>query len=452
MRKRLKSLFTSDGLKARAARGVSMSIVSMVGQNGLRLISNLILTRLLVPEAFGLMAIIGVFTTGLQMFSDLGIKTSIIRSPRDDEDFLNTAWTMQILRGAVLGLGCAAIAYPLSLVYDEPMLFPLMVFVGLNPFVSGFVTTNQSTARRKLYLSRVVMIRLLGQVVGILAMVAVAWFTRSVWALAMGTVVGSAARVLMYRAWMPGIVNRFRWEPEAVREIFNFGKFVFLSTMVTFLITQGDKLVLGLYISTGLLGVYNIGYTLGILPLFLIQGVLRGVIFPIYRMRPPAESVQNQRNLFRIRRTLISAALAGNALLALIGVPLVDFMYDDRYILAGPVISLMCLASVPLIVFEGYGNALMAHGDTRRMFYVQVVTVVVQMTLLFLAITQIGLFGAVIVPGIAAVITYPMLRTYVKRYKALDAKGDIFFMVAGLTVTGTICWFNRDAILQLMTM
>jgi O-antigen/teichoic acid export membrane protein len=74
------------------------------GNNALRLGSNLILTRLLFPEAFGLMALVQVFLTGLQMFSDFGLQASVIRSsPRRGSGFLHTAWTVQILRGACCG-------------------------------------------------------------------------------------------------------------------------------------------------------------------------------------------------------------------------------------------------------------------------------------------------------------------------------------------------------------
>ena len=70
------------------------------------LASNLILTRLLFPEAFGLMALGSVVLVGLQMFSDAGIGPSIAQSPRgDDPEFLDTAWTAQVLRGVILWLG-----------------------------------------------------------------------------------------------------------------------------------------------------------------------------------------------------------------------------------------------------------------------------------------------------------------------------------------------------------
>lgn len=449
---KLKAFLRDDGLKARAARGVSMSMVSMFGENFLRLISNLILTRLLAPEAFGLMAIVGVFIAGLQMFSDFGVRASIVQSKRgDDPDYLNTAWTMQILRGGVLALCCAVIAYPVAVLYDEPILFPLILANGLNPLISGFITTNTATARRNIYLARFVTLKLIAQTLNIVLMSILAYLTQSVWSLLAGSIFGVCLQLVLYRAYLPGIVNRLRWEKEAAVEIFHFGKFVFLSTMVSFLLTQGDKLILGLFISTALLGIYNIGYVMGHLPVVLIRAVTNTVVFPLYRMRPPAESAHNQANIFRAQRGLIAGALGVNIILGLFGIPLVDFLYDDRYSLAGPVIVLMAIANVPLVIFDVYAKALMAHGDTKKMFQIQLITVLVQITLLLPGVKYFGIAGAIIAPGVATLLTYPVLRGYVSRYKALDTKGDMLFLIAGVAVSGLLCWYHRAELMQLFT-
>ena len=87
-------------------RGSFLTVLNFGGHNILRLGSNLILTRILFPEAFGLMALVQVVLAGTEMFSDFGIRGSIVQSSRgDDPVFLNTAWTVQIGRGVLLGLG-----------------------------------------------------------------------------------------------------------------------------------------------------------------------------------------------------------------------------------------------------------------------------------------------------------------------------------------------------------
>ncbi len=78
----------------------------------LRLISNLLTTRLLVPEAFGIMALANTFVLGLALFSDVGLGQSVVRSKRsEDPAFTNTVWTLQALRGCLIWSLCLGLAF-----------------------------------------------------------------------------------------------------------------------------------------------------------------------------------------------------------------------------------------------------------------------------------------------------------------------------------------------------
>ena len=73
--------------------------------------SNLVMTRLLMPEAFGVMSIATTVMVGLAMFSDLGLRQFIVQSSRgNDPSYLNTAWAIQILRGALLWVVSVAVS------------------------------------------------------------------------------------------------------------------------------------------------------------------------------------------------------------------------------------------------------------------------------------------------------------------------------------------------------
>ena len=121
------SMMRGDGARARVMRGTLMTAVNFGGSKGLRLVSNLILTRILFPEAFGMMALITVFSGALEMFSDTRINASIIQSKRGHERiYLNTAWTIQILRGILLYMAALFFAVPAAEFYGEPMLAELL--------------------------------------------------------------------------------------------------------------------------------------------------------------------------------------------------------------------------------------------------------------------------------------------------------------------------------------
>lgn len=124
----------------------------MVGfgiSRALRLAGNLVLTRLLFPEAFGIMALVEMVLHGIQMFSDMGIVTGVIRDPRgDDQHFLNTAWTLQVIRGCGLWLVTCIAAYPVSIVYQEPVLALLLPVAGFSALANGFTATSVLSLRR----------------------------------------------------------------------------------------------------------------------------------------------------------------------------------------------------------------------------------------------------------------------------------------------------------------
>lgn len=428
-----------------------MTILSFGGGNILRLISNLILTRILMPEAFGLMALVQVFIIGLEMFSDTGINVSIIQSKRgEDRDFLNTAWSIQVVRGALLWLLCCLIAYPVGQLYGEPLLAALLPLAGLSLLVMGFTPTKVASANRNLQLGRLTAIELATQAVGIVIMVALTWWLQSVWALAIGNVITTLLRVVTQQVFLPGIRNRFFWEKDAFWELFNFGKFIFLSTAVGFAINQGDKAILGGYVSFAELGVYNIGYFLGAIPFLLNSAIANKVILPLYRMKPLTESAANRQAVFRMRRLIGAGGISLCVLLAFCGVWLINLLYRPEYTLAGPVIVLLSLSLLPQIIQSSYGVQLLALGASRNFFLINLLTAIVQTTLMFVGVIWFGILGVILATGTASLVTYPVRVWLVAAHKGWDIKGDALLFSTGFSLVGLACWLNWDEILKLI--
>src|SRR6266705_3556248 len=112
----------SSGRLVVAFRGSVWTILGYAASQVLRLVSTIVLARqLLGPQAFGLVALVNVFLTGLDLLSDLGIGMDVIQHPRgDDPAFINTAFTIQAGRGLVLWVLATALAYPFAEFYHQP--------------------------------------------------------------------------------------------------------------------------------------------------------------------------------------------------------------------------------------------------------------------------------------------------------------------------------------------
>lgn len=442
--------FRGGSLSARALRSTMFTVGGFGASQVIRLASNLILTRLLFPEAFGMMALTMVFMQGLQMFSDVGVAPAIQQSKRgDDPDFLDTAWTIQVVRGFGLWMTACALAWPLAQIYGEPMLLALMPAMGLTLVIQGFNPTKMETANRHLMLGRVTLLDLGTQLAGIISAVLLAWWLHSVWALVISGIVSSLVQFWLNTYLLPGPRNGFRWEKAAAHELVNFGKWIFLSTLVGFLYHQGDKLILGRFLQIDMFGVYNIGFFLASFPLLLGLLILRKLLIPIYRETPPKDSPENYAKLRKMRGLVTMALLLMQAFFATTGVWIVEFLYDPRYALAGPVAVLIAIAQLPVIVALTYDQAAVAAGDSKDFFVLQSARAICMVIGLFVGVSYGGVLGALIGKGLAMIAVYPVVVWLARRAGAWDPKHDMVAAIAALVIAATALGVNADAILAL---
>ncbi|PSL19164.1 oligosaccharide flippase family protein [Shimia abyssi] len=447
---RLRALLHGQNLAERAMRSSALTVLGYGGGQAIRLMSNLILTRLLFPEAFGLMSLVWVFLQGLTNVTDLGITQSILQSKRGEERaFLDTAWTLQVIRGALMWVGTVLLAAPVAAFYDAPELRELLPVVGLTLFIMGLIPTKRDTANRKLVLGRMTAIDLSAQMSGLVVGVGVAWVTGSVWALVASAVAANLVHLLLIVFCLPGPINRPMWEKPAVSELVHFGKWIFLSTAAGFLLSQGDKIVLGKYLSLKALGIYNIGFFLASFPVLLGGMVARKVMIPVYREKPPKESRENFEAIHRLRMMLSVGLFGLLVVFAVLGVWLVSVLYDPRYALAGGVVALLAIVSIPQMVTLTYDHAALAAGDSRGFFVVTTIRAALMMAGLLIGADQAGLTGALVGQGIGMILAYLPLVQLAKRHGAWDLRHDGVFWATGALIATVSLWLNWSAILAL---
>lgn len=439
---------SAPGLFARALRGSAFTAGSYAFMQVVRLATNLILTRLLFPEAFGVMALVSVVLVGLAMFSDVGVGPAISQHKRGDEAaFLDTAYSINVLRGAVLwGLTCA-LAYPVALFYNAPELAWLLPAAGITLLISGFNPTRIDTANRHLLLGRVTALDLCAQIIGNLAIIALAFAMRSVWALVLGAIIGSAAKLIIMLIWLPGPANRFRWDRDAGRDLIHFGKWIFMSTACGFLLSQGDKAIFGAYLSLEELGIYNIGYFLASFPVLLAGAVVGRIMIPLYRDHHPAESAVNFAKIRRLRFGITGGTLALLALLALVGIPLVGLMYDARYAAAGMIVVAIACVQMPGVIGMTYDQSALAAGDSKTYFALMALKATVQTLAFLMGVHRAGLEGALLAQGAALLLLHPAIVMLAYKHRAWDALHDAVFFPLAFGLAALAVWVNAGVLM-----
>lgn len=415
-----------QSLSGRAALSGIWISGGFVVQRVLQFGSNLILTRLLFPEAFGLMALTWVFVIGLAMFSDLGIKAAIIRDDRgSDPVFLNTAWTIQVIRGFALFILGSFLAYPISVLYDQPILFPLLTVVSTTAAIAGFESVKMATAERNLDFRTVTYVQTAGQVFGIVTMVALAYLWKSVWALAVGNIIGTLTTVVAGHILMRGHRHKFQVDRDSAKPLVNFGKWIFLSTIVTYLGGEGLRAIQGGFTTPGEFGILAIAYTIAAIPIELALKLTSYVGLPALSEAHRTDGTTTSLILHKFRARVLLLSMILVSTVVFVSEPLVNFVYDQRYHAAGPFVVAVTLASSVSLIFAGYNNALLALGKSQAYLLIMTLATVTRIVGLIAGFKIFGIMGMVVGVGIANLAVLPIVWLAMRKVRLLDLKLDL---------------------------
>ena len=341
-------------LRARILRAAGWLVGSQVGAQALRLASSLVLTRLLLPEDFGLMAAAGTAYFALVMCSDLGVWQTIVRTDRaDDARLLGTAWTVQLGRAALLALvvlGFAAMleagrglgVFAAATVYGDARLAPIVAVFALCALVQGGESMKLALAQRELQGRLLARLELLSQLVATAVTVALASATQSVWSLPAGTLAASLVRTAMSHWGLSGPSIRPGWDRAAAAEILGFGRWIFLSSMLGFAAAHGEKILLGASLSTASFGLFSVASALLAAAAGVQSSVNAQVVYPSLSLALRADPLALRQMVGRVQQgvDLLLGVLSGLLLVA--GPSIVGLLYSGRFQAAGWM--LQCLA------------------------------------------------------------------------------------------------------------
>lgn len=406
-----------------------------------RLGGNLVLTRLLFPEAFGIMAIANVFSTGLELLSDIGLSPAVIRSPRADEErFLNTAWTLQVIRGVLLWVAAAAVAVPLARFYGEPLLTSIVPVIALNSLIGGFRSTSSFTLQKDLKQGLVMTIELTKQLVALLVMIAIAYAYRTIWALVIGTIVGTVIKTVWTHYIPSPAKNRFTLDRSAVREILAFGKWVLFSTGVMFLAQQSDRILLGRLMPISLFGVYSIALGFAELPKQVMVRLASKVLFPLLSKY---KHLDRSRMRGKIRQQRLVTVLPLTALVASLGVfgdLIMLFLYDARYEQAGWMFPLLAVGMWPLILYGTMDKSLYVIGKPQYVAYGNVAKFVYMLLVVPVAFRAMGPIGGVLAVAANDLPMYIVDNVALRRERLSLLGQDLMatLLLAALIVVGLV--------------
>jgi len=268
-------------LSQRVVRGGFWVFSLRIVNRGFSLIRLIILARVLAPHDFGLMGIALLTMSTLETFSQTGFQQALIQKKKDIKSYLDSTWTVLILRGFVLFVILYFIAPYAAVFFNTPEAKPIIRVIGFSILFQAFTNIGITYFKKELEFNKEFIYQFAGTLADFIVAVSAVLILRNVWALVLGLLAGNAARCFVsylihpYRPHLSSNLGK-------AKELFGFGKWILGSSILIFLITQGDDIFVGKLLGATMLGFYQLAYRISNMPATEITHVISQVTFPAY--------------------------------------------------------------------------------------------------------------------------------------------------------------------------
>jgi O-antigen/teichoic acid export membrane protein len=427
-----------QALERQAAKSTVYVVAFYVISLSLRVTSSVVLTRIFSPEYFGIMTLLMTVLVGLSLFSHIGLADSVIQNPRGDEPlFLNTAWSLQVLRGIGLWLMTIAVAWPAARFYHEPRMILLLPALGLGCILTGISSPSLLTLSRHIGVGKLSSVELLGQVVQFVVTLAWAYVSPSLWALVGGRLVSEVVGMVASYRLIPDLRPKFVLDRECCRAIIHFGKWILIGTALTFLAQQSDRLILGKLVSIKTLGVYGIAFQLSDLPRQIIGLFCSRVGFPFIARFAGRPRVEYRALLLKYRLPVLAVGGLGLISIACTGDMFVKHLYDHRYHDAAWMVGILAIGLWHTMLYSTVSSAILALSKAHYNALANLVFVICLFTLIPLGFHYYGILGAVVAVAAGDLPVYFVVQYAAQKEKIGTLLQDA--LMTGAFVAALVC-------------
>ena len=385
-----------------------------------RLGSNLIITRLLEPEMFGVMAVVNVVIFGIAMFTDLGLWAFIVRhKDHDNPHLLNVVWTLQVIRGwtmfivvvvltAILEIGNHFVPEYFHGIYADSRLPLLVLIAGISSVVIGHKSMASPIMSRKLEVGKLELIELLSQIAGVVFMITWVWFYPSIWALVTAGLISALVNTFLSYYLFP-FRHKFTFDNKIVKEVFHFSKWIVIASVLTYLFSQGDKLFFAGKIDAAVLGVYSIAFMLVSTLTSVTQTLAEKIVFPVFASLAHGERHILKERYYKVRLYLDIPIFFVTGFLIASGPAIVHLLYDMRYSNAGWMLQILIFSVIGNTLSLVSMECLSALSITKVRMWVMLIRTVGLFIGLPLFFNLYGLSGAIWVVALNVWLSLPVV-------------------------------------------
>lgn len=419
--------------------GSQLLIASHVTQMALRVGSSLIVTRLLAPEAYGVIGIITSISFILNMVSDMGLRAYVIRHENGGDEAMQTVWTVRLIRNSVLFAIMFLGAGVFAELYNAPNI-TLAIRVCAFPFLlDGLTSLALNITERNRGVVRLTVIEFVKFLTMTLTTIVAAYFLRNYWAIVIAMFTSSTYGLIASYTMLKGPPVRFRLDPEHVRDLWKFWRIIIPASMVAILMTQANTVVMARYFPIAELGKFTIASTLVMAVTTLTNEYVMRIFFPRFAQADRENPEQAAEVYYSVKRTIILLFAFGIGGLIGGGELLVRILYNEHYLGAGLYLSLLSLRPLARLFAAPAENALVTKGFVKVALYANMFRLVWMVAAGWAGYLLGGPLALIAALCLAQAAALPYLMWQLKRFGILRLKEEA--LVLGSTAAGAAVGF-----------
>lgn len=391
--------------RAKTVNGITWSVVSRVIRLALMFIIGVILARLLSPREFGLVAMITVITSFASLFAELGFSAALVQKQDISPVHLSSVFWLNLGAGLLLTLLFVAAAPLIARFYQEPMLTPLTMLISTNFLISSLNIVQNTLLTKSLDFKTLSIVEISAITIAGIIAIAMAYLGFGAWSLAAQSVIFSvvtAATLWFLSSWRPSFL--FKWT--AIQDLLGFSLSLFGTKVLNYWVRNIDYLLIGRFLGTNPLGIYNRAYDIMLFPLVSVSQVLSRVMFP--SMSLIQEDKQRVAGLY-LRMTRAIALVTFPMMLGLFVVvePFVLVVFGAQWIGMIPVLRVLSLVGMSQSIGSLTGSLYLSQGRAGLQFRVGLILKTISILGIVVGL-QWGIVGVAIGYAIASFInSYP---------------------------------------------
>lgn len=381
---------------------------------GLAFATTLIVARLIAPSEYGVFAAILIGAQLIGSITDLSMFQAIIQMRRDPLPYVNTAWTVDVIRGVAVAALIFVVAPWWAALLQVPQATDLLRVLGLSQVIVGLHNTGTYLLRRNLDFGHLFILHASEAATYTLVVIAGGVLLHNAWALVFAVLASYATRVIAGYL-VTRVRPRFGLDRDKFREMFAFSKWTTAFSVVDFALEAGDNTVVGSVLGPTNLAFYRMGYQVSTEGSSALQLVLTPVAFPaMSRVQLDLERVRaGFRAMLGLSVLAVLPLTGALIMLAPLGVPL---LLGERWTPAVGPLRILAAAALVRGILEMARPVLLGLGRSREDFGLKLLQVVVMLALAYPAAMSGGMLGVAWAVLAGAIATLPAWAYLLTRY------------------------------------